>query len=485
MSTYWKVGTTWNDYFVYPESGLADGSWTKEVSKNGANLATTMTVANVAADTRYYTSASGSTDFPAATGIYQVVVYKTTLPNDKRTTTLVVNSNGAPSGTIGTVSFTPTANDGRITDGTDPLEGATVTIRRPNGDVYTQVESDSSGLWETVYFDATGTFTAVVEASGYSQGSFSITVTALTATGPGADIELTAISVGSGITLSALAAYARRMFVDRQGAQANTVITEAVNEALAHICSQHNWTWLYTVGRVTLRPAYTTGTVAVVEGDNTVTLTGGVFPSWAADADILIGGVWTPIASRTDDTHIEMASPWAGDDDSATEMVVAQYRYDLPDDCRNLINVVQVPQWIWGTQPIGRFELEQMRVINAGVTPVYAIQKNQICIWPYISGDTTQPVNILYLRMPATLSSGPQEADWDPLQLELLHRSIDFQIACRGSCVAGDKEKCFKALQDQISISVGNERTGARQNFTFGGGGYRSYIPSTGNRFTT
>ncbi len=483
-TTYWKVGLTWEDYFVFPETGLANGSFTKEVSKNGAAVSSTVTVTNIAAGNNYYVSDSGSSGFPAATGVYQVVVYKTTLPLDKRQSTIVVNSNGTPSGTIGTVSFTPTNGDGRITDGSLPIEGATITIRYPGGGVYTQVTSDVLGLWETVYFPSAGTYTAVVEASGYSGGSFSIVVTSLTATGPLTDIALTAVGSGSGITLSSLVAYARRMFVGRQGSEANTVLVDAVNEAIAHICSSHNWTWLYTVGRVTLQPAYTTGSVQVVEGDNTLIFTGTTLPTWAASGDISIGGVWTPIASRTDATHLEMASPWAGASSSGNTYILSQYRYDLPSDCRNLINVVQVPQWIWGTQPVGRFELEQLRIVNAGQMPVYAVQKDQICIWPYLTGSTTQPVNLLYLRMPATLVSGPDEADWDPLQLELLHRAIDFAVACRGSCVAGDKAACFKAFQDQLAIAVGNERTGARQNFSFGGAGYRTLIPSTGNRFT-
>ncbi len=124
-----------------------------------------------------------------------------------------------------------------------------------------------------------------------------------------------------------------------------------------------------------------------------------------------------------------------------------------------------------------------MRVINAGVIPVYAIQKNQIAIWPYMTGSTTLPANLLYIRMPAALVSGPDQADFDPLQLPLIHKFIDYSVACRGSCVAGDKTACYKARNDALAIAVGNERTASRVGFGWNGGAYRTTIPSTGNRY--
>ena len=59
---------------------------------------------------------------------------------------------------------------------------------------------------------------------------------------------------------------------------------------------------------------YQTGTVALVNGDETVELTGGVFTGNVNDGGIFVGPDNVPYAvgSVTDDTHLELAAPFAG-----------------------------------------------------------------------------------------------------------------------------------------------------------------------------
>lgn len=485
-SVYWKVGTSYQDYILYPEAGLVNGDWTKQVAKNGVSQAATFTIADVNNDGRYYVSDNGATGFPAATGVYLLSAYKTALPLDKRDVTVIVNSNGLPSGTMGFVSFTAVANNGRIEDdGGTPLEDATVTITRPGGAVYTQLTTDSNGLWGPVYFDETGVFTATAEKPGYTSVNFTITVTALTATGPGTDIALTAISSASSTTLASLIGYARRMFVDRQGAQATLIITEAINEALKHLCGQRDWPWLYTTGRLDITGAYGTGTISVTNGSPTVTLLNGTFPAWAASGDLFINGTWTQVQARDDDTTLTMVDDWFGTSLTDTGYVLAQYRFDLPDNCRTIVNVANQQGWLWGSEPVSRLEIEQMRITayQASYVPKHAVERNQICIWPYSNTDLM--VNLLYLRVPATLVGGSDVADWDSNLLELLYRAIDYHLSIRGECVAGDQKKTFEAYQDAFKRAIMNDKTTRPRGVGFGiSTGRNPPIPIIGNTIT-
>jgi len=93
----------------------------------------------------------------------------------------------------------------------------------------------------------------------------------------------------------------------------------------------HQWTFLYPFASLQLSPSYSTGTITVDTGS--VDLTGGTFPTWAAQGDL-----WftddddvqqrVPVASRTD------ADTLAIDDPEILATVVTyslkRHSYDLP-----------------------------------------------------------------------------------------------------------------------------------------------------------
>jgi len=75
----------------------------------------------------------------------------------------------------------------------------------------------------------------------------------------------------------------------------------------------HKWSFLEPLGSVSTIAPYTTGTLTLTITDETVTLADGVWPSWTADNGILsVGGTDYAIATRTDDTNIELSEAWAG-----------------------------------------------------------------------------------------------------------------------------------------------------------------------------
>jgi len=101
--------------------------------------------------------------------------------------------------------------------------------------------------------------------------------------------------------------------------------------------SGYKWSWASPLAVLNTIEEYDTGTVKVVEGDATVVLTGGTWPSWAEDATIVItdgdGDDYTfTVSERTDGANIELSSEWAGasDDTLAYEIHYHPDEYDLP-----------------------------------------------------------------------------------------------------------------------------------------------------------
>jgi hypothetical protein len=57
------------------------------------------------------------------------------------------------------------------------------------------------------------------------------------------------------------------------------------------------------------------------------------------------------------------------------------------------------------------------------------------------------------------------------VQIELLRRAIDYQIAARGDCAAGDRQTCLAAYKEVLSRAFDQDRTSQthRVGLTSGG----------------
>lgn len=466
---YSKVGTTLYDYFIYPTSGLVDGDFTKQVDKNGiAGSTTGITIAQVGSTQAYAVTINGSTGFVSATGQYNMQIYRTASPTDRWQSIVRVTSDGSGGGTTGTTGFTSSTNNGRVTDGTNPLQNAQVVFTRPSGGgFYTSLLTTSLGNWGPVYFDADGTWPFTVQLAGYSQGSGSVTVSSGVPTGPGADVALSTVSAGT-LTLSLLTAHARRMFRDRTGSKSDAELTETVNNALMMLASEHQWPWYQTVGRINLFSSYSTGTVAITSGTSTVTLTGGTFPSNLVSSvgpvEIYINGMYHRLSAVASGTAT-LVNAWTEDSYSGG-YTIAQIEYALPTDLRQLSKISATNQWIWGPNPISRFMLEEIRQTwspSATSPPaMWAIERDRLVVWP--PADDDRMCNLLYQRKPAELVSPADLADWDANLRELLFKAIDYQVACLGDCVAGDKQETFKSYRESLSRCIDQDRWATNMN---------------------
>ena len=114
--------------------------------------------------------------------------------------------------------------------------------------------------------------------------------------------------------------------------------------------SGYKWTWISPGATLNTIVEYSTGTVTVLEGDATVELDGGTWPSWANDdATIIItDGALADhsftVAERTDALNIELASDWtgAGAVGLAYEIHYHPDIYDLPAAFGGLVGAINV-----------------------------------------------------------------------------------------------------------------------------------------------
>lgn len=460
---YHKVATTFRTSFNYlddagaPVTGLTSGDFTIRVTKNNANLAVAgLTLSEVDSTNEpgeYGITVNGSTGFTSAVGTYDILIWRTSLPQHRWLQTVRVTIDGTGNGSYGTVSFTAVASNGRIMSGGVALAGATVRILDPVGNLFAQVTSGVTGLWGPVWFVDDGTYPVYAQKSGYtvSSGTIVISGSASAAAGPGADISITAASSSSGLTASLLWSHFKRAMRERSGPMADLLAQQGCDDALAMISQECEWPWYHTVYPVTLKPYYNTGTLALVEGDATVTLTGGTFPTYAASCELYVNGQWYAVATRTDGTHIELAQDWGEASVSGQSFVMAQSSYDLPEDLLSIDGIRY--DLTWSLNGFTPRSVSMATLLMARATgqwslnrpTLWAVQKDKLVVWP-LPGEK-RSFNLLYYRKPLPLANANDEADWDPCHRMVLWRGIEYQVALRGDCVVGTAEKCMEQYQ--------------------------------------
>lgn len=468
-SEYYKVATSIKDSFVYlsggtPVTGKVQADFTRELSKNGVGNQSVTGITITEEDSvnnagKYDVDISGATGFVAGTGTFDLVIYLTATPADRWTMTYIVTSDGTGAGTWGDASFEPTAADGRVVVAGLPLADATVRITDSNDTILVQHTTDTNGLYSRTYFSANGTYTIHVQKSGYTVATASITVSGATATGPGSDITLTALSTSSGLLVSTLMGYTRRVMMDYDGSKADAIILEVINDAAEYLSMTKQWPYYHTRGVIDLQPTYSTGSVSITNGSPILTLTSGTWPTWAALGEVFIDSTWVEVLTRDSATQLTLVENWGQDDVSAGSYTIAQMRYALPDDCARTNDLLLGKNWPYPPTPVSAAWLEMVKDAYqpSGTTPAYwAVEKNYILIMP--PALERQRVNFLYFRKPVTVTAS-DTLDFDATQLMLLRRCIDYHAAMRGPCTAGSLADCKNALDEALSLAYSWDKT--------------------------
>lgn len=102
-----------------------------------------------------------------------------------------------------------------------------------------------------------------------------------------------------------------------------TDILECIGDGLRDVYAAHNWSFFRPVRDIATTAPYSTGTVAIAAG--VVTLSGGTFPSWAADGVLKVGDNYYSISLRNSGTSLTL------DDTSVTVAAGTAYQLARPE----------------------------------------------------------------------------------------------------------------------------------------------------------
>ena len=119
------------------------------------------------------------------------------------------------------------------------------------------------------------------------------------------------------------------LFGIRSGYSADqtTDIEECMEDGLRDVYTAHSWSFFRPVKEITTTAPYDTGTITVASG--VVTLTDGVFPSWAAVGVLKLDNEYYDVDTRDGDTQVTLEDTSVTEaDDSIYEL--GRPEYDLP-----------------------------------------------------------------------------------------------------------------------------------------------------------
>lgn len=123
--------------------------------------------------------------------------------------------------------------------------------------------------------------------------------------------------------------------------------------------NSHEWWFLRPDLTITTTEPYETGTIACTNG--VVTLTGGTFPSWAANGWFIASGTYYDVSTRDGNTQITLVNTEI-DFAALTTYSLRQYRYALPNDFQSLDGLLTFsPDESTWNEPIERRSDEYLR----------------------------------------------------------------------------------------------------------------------------
>lgn len=102
-----------------------------------------------------------------------------------------------------------------------------------------------------------------------------------------------------------------------------TKIGDCIHDGLNRVYAAHEWSLFRPVVDVTTIAPYVTGTITIAAG--VVTLSGGTFPSWAADGILMVNSRYYSVASRGSNTQITL------DNTSVTVATASSYSLAKPE----------------------------------------------------------------------------------------------------------------------------------------------------------
>jgi hypothetical protein len=429
------------------------------VARNGVNFSNTgFAVAEVdAINNEGLYSISATAAALSDPGIYEVVVYETATPANRFSFTIKVTNDGTFSGATSNIVWTASSGDGRVTDGATALPNATLRLLSGTNIVLQESLTDEAGI-ASLLLDDDSTYNLYATKSGYVStrlASALIVSSGVVISSPGVDLELVADSTSSeSITFADLIAYARRQKANASSEQSTTEIKESINEALLWLSGEYPWPHLCQEYQLCVFQPYTDGTISISSGSAVVlALSSVTFPSWSGDALLRVKDVFLAVSARDSDTQLTLAETWDAESFSGESYVLYRCEYDKP---ASLLGIQRFLDSTTTFTPVSDVTMAEKRVSRHAVSRSgfdYNLSNSKIKIWPCPT--KTKVFKYIGNRRPTALVHDDDIADWDPTLLPLLRRAIDWQLAIRGLCKAGDVDKTFATLHQAVENAWG------------------------------
>lgn len=217
-------------------------------------------------------------------------------------------------------------------------------------------------------------------------------------------------------------------FMAGQGVEVSQpAVRRAIHAAYEDIANAHRWGCLSRHGRIFANARYTTGTALVYDhtggsNEREATLTGGVFPSWAADGAIRFGSsdLVCDVQTRESDTVVTLNAVMnPGQDVTATSYVLYQRWIRLPSDFLAFTGPFTETSWQLGEE-LSLGEMLGMDRYNSssGDTIYFSVGEvpdlyGQKALYIYPQMDSLRSIDFSYLRQPRELRySGHDAADY-------------------------------------------------------------------------
>lgn len=217
-------------------------------------------------------------------------------------------------------------------------------------------------------------------------------------------------------------------------------------EAYRSNCSEYPWAHFIKEGTITTEAPYSTGTVAVTNGDTAVTLTDGTWDTTWTNRKILLEGDEVPygitIATASTGT---LDRDFLGDTLTAGTYEIYREVYSLPSDCdpgRELIILDPEHSAAVPFVPVLRLQTDKRHLQGQTGTPCYVARWGntsasppvaQVIFGPY-APDSEKAYPIFYYKRAAAVSNLDTYPDW-PEPFESIHwkrARRDWALSARG-----------------------------------------------------
>ena len=181
---------------------------------------------------------------------------------------------------------------------------------------------------------------------------------------------------------------------------------KAVQLAILQVQSCRNWTYYYQRGRLNTKAAYLTGTIEYVNSTRLMTLTGGVWPTGAADGVIIINTVPYLVTERISDFIIKIStnSNPGADIAAGTNYLIYQEAYTLPVDFGSMGEIIMLgrPRLLTYVKP-DEFVLRQRVYLGPLMPIMFTITDDphrygSLAIRLYPAPDQVYPIDFAYRR---------------------------------------------------------------------------------------